>query len=127
MRLLPILLAAAVTAACGPVKDPFRGLTPGGACARDTDCAVGDCPDACNRGQPYCQYPAVYLRADVERVCPCAKTPGAASCATPAPESCGPLPGCIQPEGADTVQAKCVGGQCSARFPDGGVVPPPVP
>lgn len=120
-----LLLAGALWAAgCGPVvlKNPFAGL-PAGACTQDADCVVGTCPNACNQGQPYCQYPPVFARADVERACPCVKTPAAPACAAPVGEPCGPQPGCAGPFDVDQVVPRCEGGSCAARFTDGGVVP----
>ncbi|MEW5743391.1 MAG: hypothetical protein AB1938_31060 [Myxococcota bacterium] len=121
-RLLPALTLLVL--GCGPtfLKDPFAGLTPG-ACAQDSDCVVADCPNACNRGRPFCTYPPVFTRADVVARCPCFTTPTAPNCATPEGEVCGPQPGCAGPFDVDQEIARCVMGTCAARFTDGGVVP----
>lgn len=117
------LLLSVLSASCGGVlKDPFAGLTPG-ACTQDSDCVVADCPSACNRGVPYCQYVPVFARADVARRCPCFDTPMLASCAEPMGEVCGPQPGCAGPFDVNQERARCIGGTCAARFTDGGVVP----
>lgn len=117
-RTLGLLLLALV--ACGPLKDPFGGLTPG-ACATDADCAIASCPNACNLGQPYCAYPEVFRRADIVAACPCVESVRGTSCREPTGEACGPQPGCAGPSDVDQVRAVCVGGTCAARFTDGGV------
>lgn len=118
------LVALGLLAGCGlaVLKDPFAGLTPG-ACTQDADCVVAACPNACNRGQPYCVYPPVLARADVVQRCPCFTTPTASNCAQPTGEVCGPQPGCAGPFDVDQVVPRCVMGTCAARFTDGGVVP----
>lgn len=110
--------------ACGPLKDPFGMLSPGGACTTDADCAIGSCPNACNRGQPFCTFPRVYLKTELEKACPCVKTPTAASCAAPSGEACGPQPGCAEPAGAELLRAKCVASACVGQLPDGGIPSP---
>lgn len=116
------LVAVVLSVGCGVLKDPFAGLTPG-ACTQDSDCVVADCPNACNRGRPWCTYPPVFTRADVLQRCPCFETPTASSCAEPMGDVCGPLPGCAGPFDVDQEVARCVSGACAARFTDGGVVP----
>lgn len=123
MKHLSTFFVLLASASCGvlPLKAPFAGLTPGGACAADADCAIGSCPNACNRGQPFCTYPNVYLKADVEKACPCVKTPTAAACAAPSGEACGPQPGCAGPADAELLAARCLSGRCVGQLPDGGV------
>lgn len=113
--------AGLLAVACGvlPLKDPFRGLTPG-ACMQDSDCAIASCPNACNQGKPYCTYPEVFARDDVIAACPCFNTPTASGCAAPGVEACGPLPGCVSPMDEGEVRARCLAGICAARFTDGG-------
>ena len=108
--------------ACGPLRNPFESL-PAGSCEVDGDCAVASCPNACNRGQPFCTYPLVRAKADVLKRCPCIDTPSVASCAAPPTEACGPQPKCAGPFDVDQLRAKCVAGNCTARLADGGVVP----
>lgn len=121
MKRAGLLVAAVALLACGPLKDPFALLTPG-ACAVDADCAIASCPNACNRGQPYCSYPEVFRRADIVAACPCFESVrDAASCREPTGEACGPQPGCAGPFDVDQVRAVCVSGTCAARFTDGGV------
>ncbi len=123
MPRLTLALTAAALFACGPLKDPFNGLTPGGACSQDSDCALGVCPNACFGGAPVCSYPLVFTRAEVERACPCATTPDASSCAAPGKDACGPLPGCPSPADANLLSAACRSGHCARVFPDGGSPP----
>lgn len=107
---------------CGPLKDPFGALTPGGACSQDTDCAIGSCPNACNAGQPFCTYPNVYRADEVGKACPCAvtlRTDG--SCRAPEVGACGPQPGCVGPQDESLLRAKCQAGKCVGMLPDGGV------
>ena len=118
-------LVVLVLIACGspaPLKNPFAGLQ-AGVCQDNTDCEIGVCPNACNRGQPFCVYPPVFARTDILRKCPCAETPTKDTCAAPSGEQCGPVPGCAEPFDADKVLARCINGMCAARFPDGGIVP----
>lgn len=117
------VVGVAASLGCGvlPLKDPFRGLSPG-ACAQDSDCAIAACPNACNQGKPWCTYPQVLATRDIVAACPCFNTPGSSACAAPSGEACGPQPGCAQPADEDQVRARCVAGTCAARFSDGGVV-----
>lgn len=124
MRSKSLVVFAMAVTACGPLKNPFEAL-PAGTCSTDDECVVAACPNACNQGQPFCQYPRVHARADVAKACPCFDTPSALSCAAPAPDACGPQPGCAGPFDADQVRARCVGGSCAARFVDGGTVTTP--
>lgn len=120
-RLTCVLVLTGLACGVAPVKAPFAALTPGGACSADADCAIGACPNACHLGQPFCTYPNVYLKADVEKACPCVKTPTAATCAAPTGEACGPQPGCAEPADAPLLAARCVSGRCVGQLPDGGV------
>ncbi len=81
---------------CGPLKDPFVTL-PAGTCATDDDCVVASCPNACNDGVPYCEYPLVRARADVLEACACFDRAAASECTAPTGDACGPQPGCAGP------------------------------
>jgi hypothetical protein len=117
--LLFTMIAGFGCGGAGPLKTPFAGLQAGG-CLDNTDCEIGSCPNACNHGQTFCSYPAVFARADIVRKCPCVDTPSAQSCQPPSVESCGPQPKCASPADLDQLRARCVGGMCAARFTDGG-------
>lgn len=119
------LFASLLVLGCGApsaLKNPFSGLQ-AGVCLDNSDCEIGRCPNACNFGQTFCSYPAVYAHKDVLRKCPCVETPSSASCAAPSADACGPQPGCAGPADADKVLARCILGMCAARFTDGGGVP----
>lgn len=116
------LLMVGLASACGPLKHPFDSLG-AGACTQDSDCVIASCPNACNRGQPFCTYPTVHARVDVVKACPCFETPTAETCGAPDVGTCGPLPGCAGPFDGDQLRAKCVSGACAARMTDGGVPP----
>lgn len=109
---------------CGPLKAPFQSLG-AGSCSTDDDCVIAACPNACNQGQPFCQYPPVHARADVVKACPCFGMAASGSCAAPMAGECGPQPGCVGPRDSDQVRARCVSGMCASRFVDGGVVTSP--
>ena len=117
----PLLVLVGLMA-CGPLKDPFGSLA-AGSCTEDAQCVIATCPNACNRGQPFCTYPTVHAKVDVVKSCPCFDTPTASSCATPIAEACGPVPKCAGPFDVDQLRAKCVSGSCAARMSDGGVPP----
>lgn len=121
-----LMLTTSLLLTCGalaPLKNPFATITPGGACTSDDDCAIGSCPNACNLGQPFCTFPRVYLKTEIEKACPCVKTPSVASCAPPSGEACGPQPGCAV-RGIELLRAKCVASMCVGQLPDGGTPPP---
>ena len=124
MRSKSLVLLAVVLTACGPLKNPFDSLPPG-TCTTDDDCAIAACPNACNQGQPFCQYPKVHATTDLVKACPCFGMAASGACAAPAPDACGPQPGCAGPRDADQVRARCVAGACAARFADGGTVSTP--
>ena len=119
-----LVIAALVALACGkpPLKDPFAGLQ-AGVCLDDSECDIGRCPNACNLGQPFCTYPAVFARKDILRKCPCAETPSIDSCRAPDVSECGPQPKCASPADLDKLRARCVQGMCAGRMTDGGVPP----
>jgi len=118
MRSLTLMLALC---ACGPLRGPYADLQAGGACAQDSDCALADCPNACNRGRPLCEVPPVFVRSEMEKRCPCLTQPaGASGCSAPIPSTCGPQAGCVAPD-FSTMQARCLRGNCGAVFGDAGL------
>ncbi len=116
--------ATVIAVACGPtaLKEPFSGLQ-AGVCNDDSECDIGLCPNACNKGQSVCGYPQVFSRTDILRKCPCAQTPSKTGCEAPDVSACGPQVDCAPPQDRGNVRSKCIQGMCAARFTDGGTVP----